>query len=285
MVLKKSFFRFAAYFIVFFRACTESATIKISGVIMSYNESDNNFKIETQLQPLNEYATSGQSAEGVGDSNLPTDEASNAGYILPGTNQSHPLLDGMGDATLYGGRGHDTLYGGAGNDLLNGGIDSYYDRDALHGGDGDDTLVSWAGGDTLDGGGGIDMVDYSTRGFWGVTVDLGLGTAKINYGIGDDVLIGIENVVGSIAHDSLTGADGANMLDGGAVTILFVALAATTLCLAEAATIPWMAATTMIPWMAVTAATPCLAGGVMIPCTVALALSSTTWWVATEMTP
>ena len=162
---------------------------------MSYNESDNNLKTETQLQPLNEYATPGQSALGVGDSNLPTDEANNVGYILHGTYQSDTLFGDMGDDTLYGGSGHDTLYGGAGNDVLNGGIDSYYDRDALYGGDGDDTLVSWAGGDTLDGGAGIDMVDYSTRGFYGVAVDLGLGTAKINYGIGDDVLIDRKSVV------------------------------------------------------------------------------------------
>jgi|GEM_PF-4639433 len=170
---------------------------------MSYNEFDDNLKTEAQLQPLNEYATPGQIAGGVDDSNLPTDEANNVGYILHGTYQSDTLYGDMGDETLYGGSGHDTLYGGAGNDLLNGGIDSYYDRDALH------------GGDTLDGGDGIDMVDYSTRGFYGVTVDLGLGTAKINYGIGDDVLIGIENVVGSIFKDSLTGANVANMLDGG----------------------------------------------------------------------
>lgn len=285
MVLKKSFFRFAAYFIVFFRACTESATIKISGVIMSYNELDNNFKTETQLQPLNEYATSGQSAEGVGDSNLPTDEASNAGYILPGTNQSHALLDGMGDATLYGGRGHDTLYGGAGNDLLNGGIDSYYDRDALHGGDGDDTLVSWAGGDTLDGGGGIDMVDYSTRGFWGVTVDLGLGTAKINYGIGDDVLIGIENVVGSIAHDSLTGADGANMLDGGGSYDTLRGLGGDDTLLGGSGYDSLDGGDDDDSLDGGDGGDTMLGGGVMIPCTVALALSSTTWWVATAMTP
>ena len=91
------------------------------GVIMSYSESGNNLKTETQLQPLNEYVTPSQIAGGVGDSNLPTDEPGNVGYILPGTYQSDTLLGGMGDDTLYGGSGQDTLYGGAGNDLLNGG--------------------------------------------------------------------------------------------------------------------------------------------------------------------
>ena len=184
---------------------------------MSYNESGNNLKTEPQLQPLNEYASPGQIGGGVGDSELPTDDANNVGHILHGTCQSDNLLGGMGDDTLYGDIGHDTLYGGAGNDVLNGGIDSYYDRDALHGGDGDDTLVGGVGADLLDGGTETDTADYSASTAW-VNVDLSLATAQIGGGDGNhalgDTLTGIENLAGSNFNDVLTGNSGANVLNG-----------------------------------------------------------------------
>ncbi len=132
---------------------------------MSYSESGNNLKTETQLQPLNGYVTPSQIAGGVGDSNLPTDEAGNVGYILSGTYQS------------------DTLYGGDGN----------------------------------------DTADYSASPTW-VIVDLSNHYGPINNfeaGPGNhayrDMLIGIENVIGSndTAHgDMINGNSQDNILYG-----------------------------------------------------------------------
>jgi len=47
-----------------------------------YKGSDDDLRSQAQLQPLNEYATSGQSALSVGDSNLPGGEAGNVGYTV-----------------------------------------------------------------------------------------------------------------------------------------------------------------------------------------------------------
>ena len=47
-----------------------------------YKGSDDDLRSQAQLQPLNEYATSGQSVGGVGDSGLPSGEASNVGYAV-----------------------------------------------------------------------------------------------------------------------------------------------------------------------------------------------------------
>lgn len=102
--------------------------------------------------------------------------------------------------TAIGGGGADTLIGGGGNDLLIGG----------------------AGADTLTGGLGNDTASYADSGV-GVTVDLTAAGAQ--GGAGDaagDILSGIENVVGSLLDDTLTGTAGANKLEGGAGDDLLV---------------------------------------------------------------
>ena len=83
----------------------------------------------------------------------------------------------------------------------------------LWGGDGSDYLRSGSFADTLNGGSGLDTASYvaSTA---GVTVDLLNGTAFGGFSQGD-VLVSIENLVGSNFADVLIGDNGANKVSGG----------------------------------------------------------------------
>ena len=86
----------------------------------------------------------------------------------------------------------------------------------LFGGNGDDTLAGLAGADRLDGGAGSDTADYSASAL-GVTVDLRLSTAQISSGdASGDILVGVENVIGTTNSDTLTGSSSVNYLYGGA---------------------------------------------------------------------
>jgi Ca2+-binding RTX toxin-like protein len=133
--------------------------------------------------------------------------------------------------------------GGAGSDLLIG-IEnltgsSFSDRltgssgaNLLSGEEGDDTLLGGSGDDTLDGGGGDDNLDGS----WGtdtvsyaaaaaaVTANLATTTStsagyrtvgSAGGGAGSDVLIDVENLIGSRFSDRLTGSALHNTLEGG----------------------------------------------------------------------
>ena len=111
-------------------------------------------------------------------------------------------LAGDGNANiLTGGALADNLSGAAGADTLIGGTEN-------------DTLSGGAGADSLDGGVNNDTADYSASGS-AVTVDLSAGTGLGGDAAGD-VLINIENVIGSGSADSLTGDAGNNVLYGGA---------------------------------------------------------------------
>ena len=121
------------------------------------------------------------------------------------------------DNLLRGGAGDDHLHGGKGNDTLDAGIG----KDGLDGGDGNDLLrmftVSNSGAGSLDGGTGIDTVDFS-----GVTanpIDVNLdanGYAALVYLVGYSYssLRNVENVMGSVQSDEITGGDGGNKLSG-----------------------------------------------------------------------
>ena len=102
---------------------------------------------------------------------------------------------------LRGDSGANQLSGGAGND-------------GLWGSSGDDVLEGGAGADRLYGGAGEDTVAY-----WGseagVTVNLEDGTGKGGHAEGD-VMTDVENIIGSVYDDTLTGNDAANWLEGGA---------------------------------------------------------------------
>ena len=91
---------------------------------------------------------------------------------------------------VIGSRFHDTLTGTGRIEWFDGGL----------------------GNDTIDGGGGVDTVEFGNIGY-GVTVNLAAGTAT--GGAGSDTLLRIENVIGSIFADSITGTTGVNNLQGG----------------------------------------------------------------------
>ena len=117
---------------------------------------------------------------------------------------SDDVLEGRGaNDTLDGGKGNDTLYGGDGNDVLSGGSGD----DSLVGGDGDDTLNGGWGRDTFDGGAGIDVLvyDFHPNDF---AINMLTGVAA------NESFSGIENVIGSIGNNIITGDDQANRLEG-----------------------------------------------------------------------
>jgi len=113
-----------------------------------------------------------------------------------------------GDDELFGGEGNDTIEGGYGDDLLDGGSGN----DILIGGSGDDVLRGGSGQDTLDGGEGNDTADHSNIGL-AVNVNLEAGTAS--YGMVNETLTSIENIIGSAQDDTLRGDSGVNVIEGG----------------------------------------------------------------------
>lgn len=170
---------------------------------------------------------------------------------LVGTNEDDQLDGQAGNDSLSAGGGFDFLTGGAGNDTLDGGADfdwaSYVPAtggvdvhlgtgrasgadgsdvllgiEALYGSEFDDRLTGDAGAnvlngrlgnDTLDGGDGIDQAVY-----WDATagVQIDLGAGKASGADGNDLLIGIERVVGSAFADVIAGDGGDNELTGAA---------------------------------------------------------------------
>jgi Ca2+-binding RTX toxin-like protein len=151
---------------------------------------------------------------------------------LPGSQ----LDGGSGDDLIIGGRADDILDGNIGTDaasfananaavnanLLTGraigfGADTLARIENLTGSGFNDTLVGdnrpnlflgGAGADSIDGGGGSDTASYA--GTTAVNVSLAPG------GVGPDVLVRIENLIGSDRNDTLTGNSVANILTGGA---------------------------------------------------------------------
>jgi Ca2+-binding RTX toxin-like protein len=133
--------------------------------------------------------------------------------LVDGSSRSEQILGRGGNDTLRGAEGRDKLYGGAGNDTLEGGAD----EDLLHGGPGNDRLDGGAGSDTAsyawaraEGLNGALVADS----FGAVTVNLETGAATGAFGT--DVLISIENVIGTGGDDRLIGNALNNMLSGGA---------------------------------------------------------------------
>ena len=123
------------------------------------------------------------------------------------------MLRGNGGDELYGNEGDDELYGGADSDRLFGGDGD----DELYGNSGNDTLKGGAGNDIIDGGSGGDTVDYSDA-FFGLDLTLAEGAATVTVTVtvdGTDTLSRIENVIGTLANDTITGNSLYNILEGG----------------------------------------------------------------------
>lgn len=114
---------------------------------------------------------------------------------------------------LAGGSGADQLTGdGFANFLSGGGA-----NDTLVGGNGNDELVGGTGKDTLDGSAGTDTANYSerTRSVAVVLAGASNATVKIN-GTAEDTLRNVENIIGGLDNDTLSGDSLANLLRGGA---------------------------------------------------------------------
>jgi Ca2+-binding RTX toxin-like protein len=111
------------------------------------------------------------------------------------------LIGSSFNDTLTGDANINSISGGNGNDIIDGGL-------------GNDTLNGGLGNDTLNGNTGIDTASYAGTAS-AVTVSLAVTAAQNTIGAGTDTLIGIENLLGSIYNDILTGDANANLLDGG----------------------------------------------------------------------
>ncbi len=185
---------------------------------------------------------------GLGNDSL---EGNGGNDLLVGGGGLDTLLGGLGDDELDGGADNDLLIGGLGTDALIGGggtdtasyaaatsgvaasllaggsdgeaagdsydsievlIGSGFDdtlegsanADSIVAGAGNDTLILTSGTDTLDGGLGIDTIDFSGSS----------GAAAFTLG-GVPRFTNIENVIGSIFNDTVTGDGNANALSGG----------------------------------------------------------------------
>jgi Ca2+-binding RTX toxin-like protein len=150
--------------------------------------------------------------------------AKGGGDVVCGGNGSDRLLGNEGRDSLTGGGGVDSERGGPGADRLRsgGGEDTFY-GDYMYGGPGDDRLIGdtaaermWPGPgrDRVVGGGttlSADTVMY-TQAAHGVHVDLAAHRAT---GQGRDVLLHIQDVVGSRHNDVIKGTNKVNDLSGG----------------------------------------------------------------------
>lgn len=155
------------------------------------------------------------------------------------------VYGGNGNDVLYGGAGDDVLYGGAGDDTLNAGDGS----NTLKGGAGNDRLILHADspyGNTIDGGDGNDTADYSSTStsrastycyyaypvrpdlypvsINGIVADLAAekvikvaasSSSQASFLSGPFDVVKVENIVGTIGSDMMTGNDGDNVLDSG----------------------------------------------------------------------
>ena len=123
-----------------------------------------------------------------------------AGDLLTGA-----LADG---STLIGGA--DVISGGLGNDEIHGDfVLTNVSASTITGGN--DRIDGGLGNDLIFGDGGIDTAAYDSVALK-VTVNLLTGIAT---GQGTDTLVSIENVIGSILNDTITGNGGDNRLSGG----------------------------------------------------------------------
>lgn len=122
---------------------------------------------------------------------------------LVGTSRNERIIGTTGDDVICGLGGNDKINGGGGDDIILG--------DA-----GNDTLISTAGRDTLSGGTGADT-GYFQGSPQAVRANLATGFAQRmgTSPLSGVALVGIENLSGSNAKDTLTGsASTANVLNG-----------------------------------------------------------------------
>jgi Ca2+-binding RTX toxin-like protein len=121
----------------------------------------------------------------------------------------------LGFEAVIGGAANDAMTGTAGTNILQAGAGN----DVLAGNAGADTLLGDAGVDQLNGGADADYIDGGADADWamyntataGVHVNLALGTGLAGEALGD-VLVNIEQIVGTAYSDTLIGDAGDNAL-------------------------------------------------------------------------
>ncbi len=127
-------------------------------------------------------------------------------------NRDMALTGTAGADKLVGAGGEDNIKGGAGDDFLSGGGEN----DTLEGEAGDDTLEGGPGRDTLDGGANGVAGDTITYAGSAEAVRVNLVTAEATGGDAEgDVIMNIENIIGSAGDDWLRGDANDNALTGG----------------------------------------------------------------------
>lgn len=117
------------------------------------------------------------------------------------------LNGGSGNDSLVAGNGADIVIGGDGNDTIGGGNGN----DRISGNTGDDKITGGFNNDLILGGTGNDTAIFS--GTTSATVNLNIVIGQIT-GRGTDQLLGIENLTGGSAADTLIGDAVANYLIG-----------------------------------------------------------------------
>ena len=132
------------------------------------------------------------------------------------TGEGEDTLSGDGNENvLTGGEEMDEIWGAEEPDRLigNGG------EDKLYGEEGEDILEGGPGGDLLDGGSEVDTVSYENADFdvdfVGVTVNLTTLLGDVGEATGDEY-VSIENIIGSLADDTLIGNGEENDILGNA---------------------------------------------------------------------
>ena len=126
--------------------------------------------------------------------------------MVMGNSADNDIISGDGDDTVMAGDGDDTIYTGSGDDKVEAGRGD----DLIIGGEG-------AGDDSYNGGSGFDTIKY-TSATDNIVVDLTRGVAgskngSNNAGIGSDILLAIEGVIGSYYDDLLIGDATDNIFD------------------------------------------------------------------------
>ena len=157
-----------------------------------------------------------------------TDQSDNADTMHGGGGNDH----------VFGGRGHDILHGDGGNDNLwgNGGENTYYGgagSDMIHANPGDVTINGWVKDEDPNTDGdqsdmemmkdprSIDTVSFAhlkedDLDDKGVVASLTNGTLNfVGAGARDGIIANIENIIGTIEDDTLTGGAGPNVIEGG----------------------------------------------------------------------
>ena len=150
--------------------------------------------------------------------------------FLYGDNYDNTLTGGLDNDLLDGGSGFDTARyadatGAVNIDLASGtvtgaaGSDTLVSIERIIGSGYADTIIGTSGDDTLDGGAGADTLNGGTGGSDTVSYASAGGGRSVNLKTGDntenDHYTSIENIIGSIYADTVTGDGTANIIEGG----------------------------------------------------------------------